>query len=176
MFSYLQSGQEVPSSTRPTPCWRNLAPCIQLTSSISHARRCPDSARARSDMIRYQSLFFHTSGYHVSRYGTDNAFMTPSCHSLPLPPPPPFIVTRTFGHECLYMTYIQHPRTLLHLYTTYALFLGTVRAVPLVLLAYLAFSMNCGVYIPTNLTALFTTRHYLHLWKRPPSTLPSVPY
>lgn len=51
--------------------------------------------------------------------------------------------------------------THLHLHTTYVSFPGTVRAVPLVLLVYLAFSMLLlwRLY-STNLTALFTTKHH----------------
>jgi len=66
-----------------------------------------------------------------------------------MPSPTPFISFIAPGHldTDVYTRHIQHARTHLHLHTTYVSFLGTVRAVPLVLLAYLAFSMNSGTAI-----------------------------
>lgn len=75
MLPYLQSGQQVACSPRPTPCWRNLAPCIRLSSSIPQARRCPDCARARSDIVPVL-VFSHIWLPRIS-IGNGSAFMTP---------------------------------------------------------------------------------------------------
>jgi hypothetical protein len=110
MLSYLQSGQEFARSPRPTPCWRNLAPCIKLTSSIPHARRCPDCTRARSDMIPVL-VFSHLATTYLDmerKRAYDPVMPSPA-------PRPPFHFVhcpRTFGHECLYMTYTARTHTL----------------------------------------------------------------
>jgi hypothetical protein len=98
MLSYLQSGQEVACSPRPTPCWRNLAPCIKLTSSIPHARWCPDCARARSDIIPVL-VFSHIWLPRISIWN-GNTFMIPSYHPpLSFRSLPPDIWTRIIIHD-----------------------------------------------------------------------------
>jgi len=144
MLSYLQSGQEVACSPRPTPCWRNVAPRIKLTSSIPHARRCPDCARARSDIIPV--LAFSPIWLPRILIWNGSAFVIPSCHH----PPFHFVhCPRTSGHECLFMTYttcthtvaLTHHRRVVPKYCTG----GAPRFI-----AYLALFWGCdycGVYI-----------------------------
>ena len=116
-------------SPRPTPCWRNLCASHQslLTCSIPYARQCPDCARARSDMIPVlvfsYIIYLATTYLYMERKRVYDLVMP---FPAPLPSPPFYFVhrPRTFGHECLYMTYSTHPH--LHLHTTYVSFLGTV--------------------------------------------------
>jgi hypothetical protein len=90
MLSYLQSGQEVACSPRPTPYWRNLAPCIKPTSSIPHARRCPDCARARSDIIPAPRPLIHLATTYLE--------MERKRVYDPVMPSPPFISFNAPGH------------------------------------------------------------------------------